>query len=91
MFLLNNETLVCERKFDWFVYLTGQINGGLFDINGNLRPIIQIMTSKSIFFINTVIMRISMLLYNITYKIMSSQELFIPWAGRKDLAGINII
>ena len=46
MFLSNNETLVCESKIDWFVYLTGRINGGLFDINGNLRPIIQIMTSK---------------------------------------------
>ena len=63
-------SLVCESKIDWFIYLTGLIKQGLFDINGNLRPIIWIMTSESILCRNQVTMRDSMLLYNITYWIM---------------------
>lgn len=41
-------SLVCESKFDWFVYLTGLIRRDLFDINDILCPIIYVMTSASI-------------------------------------------
>ena len=64
------DSLVCESKFDWFVYLAGLIYRDLFDIKCILRPIIWIMTSESILCRNQVTMRDSMLLYNITYWIM---------------------
>ena len=42
MFCLKIDSLVCESKFNWFVYPTGLIYRDLFDIKGVLRPIINI-------------------------------------------------
>ena len=47
--LFNKELFSCESDFEVFLYLTDITRRGLFDIKQILRPIIWIMTSKSIF------------------------------------------